>query len=106
VARRFSATVTVRPALTHPCSPGILSPGGWRWPSTLVFFPNRSETVADCGARFLGTTWEQLRPNSGENGGVGPTRKQDESTKIDVPALSAKPPSPVQIRAAPPIASC
>jgi len=29
----------------------------------------------------LGTTWEQLRPNTGENEGVGPTRKQDESTR-------------------------
>ena len=28
----------------------------------------------------LGTNWEPLRPNTGENGGVGPTRKQDEST--------------------------
>ena len=29
----------------------------------------------------LGTTWEQLRPNTGQSGGVGPTRKQDESTR-------------------------
>jgi hypothetical protein len=28
----------------------------------------------------LGTNWEQLRPNTGQNGGVGPTTKQDEST--------------------------
>jgi hypothetical protein len=28
----------------------------------------------------LGTTWEQLRPNTGKNEGAGPTRKQDEST--------------------------
>jgi hypothetical protein len=28
----------------------------------------------------LGTTWEQLRPSTGENGGSGPTSKQDEST--------------------------
>ena len=28
----------------------------------------------------LGTTWEQLRPNTRENGGAGPTSKQDEST--------------------------
>jgi hypothetical protein len=38
--------------------------------------------VADGGAaafRNLGTTWEPLRPNTGENGRVAPTRKQDES---------------------------
>ena len=29
----------------------------------------------------LGTTWEQLRPNTGKSGGAGPTRKQDESTR-------------------------
>src|SRR5262245_45593438 len=33
------------------------------------------------GAGNLGTIWEHLRPNTGENGGVGPTRKQDESTR-------------------------
>ena len=27
-----------------------------------------------------GTTWEQLRPNTGKNEGAGLTRKQDEST--------------------------
>jgi predicted amidophosphoribosyltransferase len=27
-----------------------------------------------------GTSWEQLRPNSSENGGSGPTREQDAST--------------------------
>jgi hypothetical protein len=31
--------------------------------------------------RHLGTTWEQLRPNTRENGGAGPTSKQDESTR-------------------------
>jgi hypothetical protein len=29
----------------------------------------------------LGTLWEQLLPNTGKNEGVGPTRKQDESTR-------------------------
>ncbi len=29
----------------------------------------------------LGKIWEQLRPNTGDSGGVGPTRKQDESTR-------------------------
>jgi prevent-host-death family protein len=28
----------------------------------------------------VGTIWEQLRPNTGKNGGIGLTRKQDEST--------------------------
>jgi hypothetical protein len=30
---------------------------------------------------YLGTIWEQQRPNTRENGGAGPTRKQDESTR-------------------------
>ena len=38
-------------------------------------------TVEQSPSINLGTTWEQLRPNTGENGGVGPTRKQDESTR-------------------------
>ena len=32
------------------------------------------------GPGNLGTTWEQLRPNTDEREGAGPTRKQDEST--------------------------
>jgi hypothetical protein len=30
-----------------------------------------------------GTTWEQLRPNTGENGGAGPIGTQDESTNLE-----------------------
>jgi hypothetical protein len=30
----------------------------------------------------VGTTWEHLRPNTRENEGAGPTRKQDESTRL------------------------
>jgi hypothetical protein len=45
--------------------------------------PARAHSSTRSGAvavRKLGTTWEQLRPNTGENGGLGPTSKQDEPT--------------------------
>ena len=58
----------------------------------------RANQVEETGNN-LGT----VTPKHRGNGGVGPTRKQDELTRWDVPALSAKPPPPVQIRAAPPI---
>jgi hypothetical protein len=51
---------------------------------------------------YLGTIWEQQRPNTREKRGSGADQKAGRINKIDVPALSAKPPSPVQIRAAPP----
>jgi hypothetical protein len=41
-------------------------------------------------------------PKNEAKPGSGPTRKQSESTRYRSSALSAKPPSPVQIRAAPP----
>jgi hypothetical protein len=41
-----------------------------------------SKRAAKDSIRRLGTTWEQRRPNTRENRGVGPTRKQDESTRL------------------------
>jgi hypothetical protein len=39
-------------------------------------------TRAECSAiGNLGPIWDQNHPNTGQNGGVGPTRKRDESTK-------------------------
>src|SRR5262245_4802248 len=55
------------------------------------------------GGVDLGTTWEQNRPDTRENDGAGPIRKQDESATSVSLALSAKPPSPVRFRAAPPL---
>jgi hypothetical protein len=42
------------------------------------------------------------RPNTTENRGTPETREQDESTRLEKLTNSAKSPSPVQIRAAPP----
>ena len=54
-------------------------------------------------------TWEQLGNKNaqmpGKTGGRA-DQKAGRINKIDVPALSAKPPSPVQIRAAPPQFQC
>jgi hypothetical protein len=43
--------------------------------------PRRAQNCRSALGNNLGTTWEQLRPNTRENGGAGPTSKQDESTR-------------------------
>jgi len=50
------------------------------------YMSRRSEKIAvraGCAweSRRVGTIWEQLRLNTRENGGTGPIRKQDESTR-------------------------
>jgi hypothetical protein len=41
--------------------------------------PNAREEPNFFGQSNVGTTWEHVRPNTGQNGGVGPTSEQDES---------------------------
>ena len=58
------------------------------------------------GRRISIRTWEQLGNNSAQTPRKTRGRADQKAgriNKIDVPALSAKPPSPVQLRAAPPI---
>jgi hypothetical protein len=58
---------------THSCRPQH------RWRDTPVLF--MFWLVAGAIDHGLGTIWEQYRPNTRVNGGVGPTRKQDEQTR-------------------------
>ncbi len=55
------------------------------------------------GTRQLGNNLGTIAPKHRGKRGSRADQKAGRINKIDVPALSAKPPSPVQIRAAPPI---
>ena len=70
--------------------------------SLTALWPTDSGMGADQALSGLGNNLGTLTPKHQVKRGSRADQKAERINKIDVPALSAKPPSPVQIRAAPP----